>query len=69
MRYVLENIEAGNVPAEIQRRGIPAKQLVRVTLETLENDLSLSKLAEEGHAFDFLADEPDLYSDADIRHP
>jgi hypothetical protein len=29
-------------------------------------DLPMAALAEAGGAFDFLADEPDLYSDADI---
>ena len=68
MRYVLEDIEAGKIPGEIQRRGIPAKQRVRVVVETLDADLPLAHLAEEGGAFRFLEDEPDLYSEADIRH-
>lgn len=68
MRYVLEDIEAGKIPGEIQRRGIPAKQRVRVVVETLGVDLPLGHLAEEGGAFRFLEDEPDLYSEADIRH-
>lgn len=67
MRYILDNIEAGKIPGEIQRRGIPARQRVRVVLETLDDDLPLARLAEEGGAFSFLADEPDLYSEADVR--
>ena len=67
MRYVLENIEAGRIPGEIQRRGIPAQQRVRVIVETLDGDLPLAQLAEEGGAFKFLLDEPDLYSEADIQ--
>jgi hypothetical protein len=67
MRYVLEDIEVGKLPEEIQRRGIAPRQRVRVVLETLENDLPMAQIAEEGRAFDFLADEPDLYSEADIR--
>jgi len=67
MRYILENIEAGRIPGEIQRRGIPAQQRVRVVVETLDEQLPLAKLADEGGAFKFLADEPDLYSEADIQ--
>ena len=68
MRYVLEDIEAGKIPGETQRRGIPARQRVRVVVETLEAYLPLAHLAEEGGAFKFLEDEPELYSEADIRH-
>jgi hypothetical protein len=69
MRYVLEDIEAGKISLEVERRGISARQRLRVTLETLENDLPLARMAEEGRAFDFLKDEPDLYSEADIKRP
>lgn len=69
MRYVLENIEAGKVSREIERKGIPARQRVRVTLETLDEELPLVQMAEAGRAFDFLKEEPELYSDADIKQP
>ena len=69
MRYILEDIEAGEISLEVERRGISARQRLRVTLETLENDLPLARMAEEGRAFDFLKDEPDLYSEADIKRP
>ena len=67
MRYVLEDIEAGKLPGEIRRRGIPAQQRVRVVLETLDNEVPLARVAEEGGAFDFLRDEPDLYSESDLK--
>ena len=67
MRYVLESIEARRLPEEIERRGIQPRQLVRVVVETLEDDAPLAKIAEEGRAFVFLADEPDTYSEADIK--
>jgi hypothetical protein len=66
MRYVLENIEAGNLPSEIKRRGIAARQRVHVIVETLSDDMPLAQIAEQGGAFDFLANEPDLYDEADI---
>jgi hypothetical protein len=67
MRYVLEDIEVKEVSVEIERRGVKANRRVRVTVETLGDDLPLASLAEEGRAFAFLADEPDLYSEADIK--
>ena len=75
MRYVLENIEAGKLPGEMKRRGIAQRQRVRVIVETLTDDdiakaeMPLARTAEQGGAFDFLAEEPDLYGEADIRAP
>jgi len=66
MRYVLENVEAGKLTEEIRRRGLSEHQRVRAVVETL-NDLPLARIAEQGGAFDFLADEPDLYGQSDIR--
>jgi hypothetical protein len=66
VRYVLENIEAGKLTEEIRRRGLSERQKVRAVVETL-NDLPLARAAEQGGAFDFLADEPDLYRETDIR--
>jgi hypothetical protein len=69
MKYVFEDIEAERLATEVKRRGIAPRQRLRVILETLEGELPLARAAEVGHAFDFLADEPDLYSEADIRRP
>ena len=65
MRYVLENVEAGKLTEEVRRRGLPEHQRVRAVVETL-NDLPLARTAQEGGAFNFVADEPDLYGEADI---
>ena len=67
MRYVLEVIEAGKLPDEIARHGILPRQLVRVVVETVEDVLPLAHMAEEGRAFKFLADEPETYTEADIK--
>ncbi|HYD65983.1 hypothetical protein [Azospirillum sp.] len=68
MRQVLENIEAERVFEEMKRRGIQPRQRLRVVFETVEDeDLPLARMAEAGGAFDFLKEEPDLYSDADIK--
>jgi hypothetical protein len=67
VRYVLENIEARKVPSEMERRGISPSQRVRVVVELLEDEISLAKMAVEGGAFDFLRDESDLYTEADLR--
>lgn len=69
MRYVMENIEAEKLPGEMKRRGIPPRQRLRVVVETLDNDLTLAHAADQGGAFAFLAEEPDLYREADIKRP
>ena len=66
VRYVLENIEAGKLTEEIRRRGLSEHQKVRAVVETL-NDLPLARVAQQGGAFDFLADEPELYGETDIQ--
>jgi hypothetical protein len=68
MRYVFENIEAAKLSGEIERGGITPRQRLRVVVETMEaSDLPLAKLAQEGGAFDFLADEPDVYTLSDVK--
>ncbi len=67
MRYVMENIEAEKLPGEMQRRGIPPRQRLRVVVETIDNNLPLAQMAEQGGALAFLADEPDIYREADLK--
>ena len=69
MRYVMENIEADEVPGEMKRRGIPPRQRLRVVVETLDDTLTLARAAEQGGAFAFLGEEPDIYREADIKPP
>lgn len=60
---------AGQVSAELARLGIAAETRVHVRVRILPPDtdaLPMAALAEEGRAFDWLAEEPDLYSDADL---
>ena len=62
----------GIVSAELARRGIAADARVHVLVELVggEADLpSMAAVAEAGGAFDWLADEPDLYTDADLARP
>ncbi len=68
MRQVLENVEAGKLTEELARRGIPAGQRLRVTVESIESDeLPMTAINASGGAFDWLADEPKLYNDNDLR--
>jgi hypothetical protein len=67
MRQVLTDIEAGKLAEELRRRGIPPGQRLRVVVESIEADEpSVTAMNAMGGAFDWLADEPDLYSDADL---
>lgn len=66
MRIALD-VEAGQASAELARRGIAPATPVHVVIEVLDQqELPMAALAQAGGAFDWLADEPDLYSDADI---
>ena len=61
--------EAGQVSAELVRRGIAARTRVHVVVEVAADDedaLPGAAIAAAGGSFDWLADEPDLYSDADL---
>jgi hypothetical protein len=77
MRQVLYDIEAGRVADELLHRGIARHQRVRVVVETLPSDAEqpeeppVTAINAAGGAFDWLADEPDLYSDSDLieRYP
>lgn len=65
--------EAGQVSAELARLGIAAATRVRVVVQVMnaesDADLPMASMAQAGGAFDWLADEPDLYSDADLIEP
>jgi hypothetical protein len=68
-RFELDT-EAGQISAELARRGVSATSRVRIVVEVLGTaDLPMAAMAQAGGAFDWLADEPYLYSDADLRRP
>lgn len=68
MKQVLDNIEASQVFSEMSRRGIKPNQRVRVAFELIdEEDLPLARIAQDGKTFDWLTEEPDLYSLDDLK--
>jgi hypothetical protein len=59
--------EAGQLSAERNRRGVAAETRVHVVIDVLDADpLPMAAIAQAGKALDWLADEPDLYADADL---
>jgi hypothetical protein len=67
MRQILNDIEAGKVTDELQRRGVPSSQRLRVVVVSIEaGEPSLTAMNDAGGAFRWLADEPDLYGDSDL---
>ena len=68
MERIILDAEAGQVSAELARRGIAAETRVHVLVEVrdAEEEFSTAAIAQAGGAFDWLADEPELYSDADL---
>ena len=72
MARIALDTKAGQVSAELARRGIAAGTRVHVVVEVVgeESDaLPMAAIAEAGGAFGWLADEPDLYTDADLVQP
>ena len=69
MRKITLDAEAGRVSGELIKLGIPNTTRVHVVVDVIEGDDEppIADLAHAGRAFDWLADEPDLYSDADLR--
>ncbi|HWK44237.1 MAG TPA: hypothetical protein VNT30_05940 [Stellaceae bacterium] len=71
MRTTIDRIEAGKLlPAdELARLGLTPRRLLRVVLETVDtedDEISITAMNAHGGAFAHLAEEPDLYSDADL---
>ncbi len=70
MKTTIERIEAGRLlPKEdLTRLGLAPRRIVRVVLETVDEDdeISITEMNVMGKAFDHLADEPNLYADTDL---
>jgi hypothetical protein len=66
VQQIVLDAEAGQLSAELTRRGVAAETRVHVVIDVLGADpLPMAAIAEAGKALDWLADEPDLYADAD----
>lgn len=64
--------EAGQVSAELARRGIAANAQGHKFVEVVEDGadgLPMTAIGQAGGTFDWLADKPDLYTDADLIAP
>ena len=67
MQQITLDAEAGQVSAELTRRGVAADTRVHVLVEIVDTaEPPMAAIAQAGTGFDWLADEPDLYSDADL---
>lgn len=68
MQQIILDAEAGQVSAELARRGIAPAGRVHVVVEIGDPDEPpMAAIAQAGKALVWLAEEPDLYSDADLR--
>lgn len=67
LQQIVIDAPAGQLSDELTRRGIAADTNVHVIVELLDDaPLPMAAIAEAGMAFNWLADEPELYSDADL---
>jgi hypothetical protein len=70
MSQIVLDAEAGQVSAELARRGIPPHTQVHVLVEVPPGgELPMTAIAQAGKGLDWLAEEPELYSDADLVEP
>jgi hypothetical protein len=70
MQQITLDAEAGQVSAELTKRGVAANARVHVLVEVLDPaEPPMAAIAQAGKGFDWLAEEPDLYSDADLMEP
>jgi len=67
MQQIVLDGEAGQISAELARRGIAPDARVHVVVEITDScEPPMAAIAEAGKGFDWLANEPDLYSHADL---
>lgn len=67
MGQIILDATAGQISQELARRGIAADTRVHVVVEVLaREELPMAAIAQTGEGFAWLAEEPDLYSDADV---
>lgn len=67
MHQIVLDAPAGQLSAELARRGIAADAPVHVVVELPDTpELAMAALAQAGKGLDWLAEEPELYSDADL---
>ncbi len=69
MQQIVLDAAVSEIAAELSRRGIAAHTRVHVTVEVADEIPSMARLAQAGKAFGWLAEEPDLYADADLVEP
>ena len=71
MHRITLDAEAGQVSAELARRVVTAETRVHVLVEVPGDVdvLPMPAIAQAGGAFDWLAEEPDIYTDADLVQP
>ncbi len=68
MQRIALDAEAGQVSAELARRGTAAGTRVHVLVEVASEEelLPVTAMAQAGGGFSWLAEEPDLYNDTDL---
>jgi len=67
MQQIILDAEAGQVSAELARRGIAATARVHALVQVTDpGEPPMAAIAQAGKGLDWLADEPELYSDADL---
>jgi hypothetical protein len=70
MQRIALDAEAGEISAELARRGIAPATRVHVIVDLPDDaGLPMAALVQAGGGFDGLDEEPELYTDADLVAP
>jgi len=70
MQRIALDAEAGEISAELARRGIAPATRVHVIVDLPDDaGLPMAALVQAGGGFDWLDEEPELYTDADLVAP
>ena len=67
MQQIVLEAEAGQISMELTKRGVAANTHVHVLVDVMDSEkLPMIVITEASKGFGWLADEPKLYSDADL---
>ncbi len=69
MRHLVVESQAGQISAELLRRGVAQDAIVYAVVDVVAPDVPMAAIAKAGGGFDWLDQEPELYSDDDLVKP
>ncbi|WP_367161283.1 hypothetical protein ABUE34_15110 (plasmid) [Kozakia baliensis] len=66
MQSITINTEASQLVDQLLRRGVSSHARIRAIIEIRDDGLDMTTISASGRGFEWLADKPELYTDADL---